>query len=172
MSTISSDSEDEHSLDSISDNEIIETPAQKRLRLAKAYIQKLDDSKLDVLDTLNQDYSNLQGSRVEDTNYSQSNLDRILKFPKKLVIQSSTAACAISTPSSVLVYAVSKDASIVSWDLLNNVRKIIKGELKQTKKRKKRCFKKPNENIHSDQLLTVASSSDGLFLVRIYSFLS
>jgi ribosomal RNA-processing protein 9 len=177
-----------------SDNE---TPAQKRLRLAKGYLQKIKQDVYDINDgeidaaeidkqliseRLRNDALELAGKafRLVADKYQSIDLGNILTL-KCGKNGKSTLTCvafvqlpynADSTSPNSFIYAGSKDASIFKWDLVTGKRIIVlHGGLKPTKKLIKSIGSRVISNIgHNDHILTMDTSSDGKFLVSISFF--
>ncbi|KAI8894105.1 WD40-repeat-containing domain protein [Globomyces pollinis-pini] len=177
------------------DEDEAETPAQKRLRLAKSYLAKvqedvdddimegeIDAQQLDrdlIAERLEKDVEDAAGRTFQRVADSFSILDvsnniRVFKNGKKSH-QLSLTCCAISSlpitkneRPSIFIYTASKDAVIVKWDFWTGERiHVFPGGLKPTKRLLKTIGAKNLENHigHNDNILCMDSSSDGKYLV-------
>jgi ribosomal RNA-processing protein 9 len=181
--------------DDSSEEEVQETAAQKRLRLAKGYLSKIQqevhdiqDGEIDakeidkelIADRLRNDALEVSGRAFTMIAESWSTLDfseeyiRTFKCGAKGPQQSLTCVAFAETSSTDIkptqelhLYAASKDACIVKWNFKTGERvHITPGGLKPTKKLIKSIGTRVIESVgHNDHVLCLAVSSDGKFLV-------
>ncbi|KAJ3258497.1 pre-rRNA processing protein [Boothiomyces macroporosus] len=178
-------------VEEVSEDEMeTETPAQKRLRLAKAYLEKVqeevDDIKEGEIDAKQMDRDLIAERLHKETEESQGRAfyrvadkyatmnPTIKSFTNgKKGHQLSLTSIAVSIQNKdtanpvIYIYTGSKDAMIVKWDFKTGKREhVFDGGLKPTKKLLKSYDAKSIKVIgHNDQVLTVAASSDGKYMV-------
>ncbi|OBZ90276.1 U3 small nucleolar RNA-interacting protein 2 [Choanephora cucurbitarum] len=149
-----------------SEEELVETAAEKRVRLAKAYLNKIEDSLEDgdgfdaadldrdlIAERLKKDDDESEGRlhlRIADT-FKWDSLDLHTNRGHQLPV----TAVALAENGSVY-YSASKDGSIVKWDLSTKKRlHTFPGGRKGVK----------NFDGHTDHILCLAISHDGKYLV-------
>lgn len=178
-----------------------ETAEQKRLRLAKSYLEKVKEDVYDInegeidakeidkqliSERIRGDVLENQGKlfRVIADEYASlqfsENDVKVFKCGKAGPQLSLTCATFVSSGSNAdgsspkpFVYAGSKDATIIKWDFVTGKRiNVIKGGLKPTKKLLKSIGSRAIECIgHNDHILTMDASFDGKFIVSFDSSL-
>ncbi|KAI8386987.1 WD40-repeat-containing domain protein [Blakeslea trispora] len=148
-----------------SEEEIVETAAEKRVRLAKAYLNNIETSLDDVdgFDAADLDRDLIAERLKKDDDESEGRLHlRIadtfkwqeLKIHTNRGHQLPVTAVALSENGSIY-YSASKDGSIVKWDLKTNTRlHTFPGGRKGVK----------NFDGHTDIILCLAISHDGKYL--------
>ncbi|KAJ3275965.1 pre-rRNA processing protein, partial [Terramyces sp. JEL0728] len=167
-----------------------ETPAQKRLRLAKAYLEKVqeeaDDIKEGEIDAKQLDRDLIAERLHRETEESQGRAfyrvaDKYTVFTPivksftngKKGHQLSLTSIAVSIQHketanpAIHIYTGSKDAMIVKWDFKDGKREhVFQGGLKPTKKLLKSYDAKSIKvEGHNDQVFSIATSSDGKYMV-------
>ncbi|XP_053214493.1 U3 small nucleolar RNA-interacting protein 2-like isoform X2 [Panonychus citri] len=101
----SSSDEDEDEEDE--EAEIDETPAQKRLRLAKKYLQEFSNQDNEKIIRIHKKVADtLTGPDLDNT--------KVLKNGHKLSV-----TCLVVSSDGKFIYSASKDGSIVKWDFIN-----------------------------------------------------
>ncbi|KAJ2669696.1 pre-rRNA processing protein [Coemansia sp. RSA 1085] len=169
-----SDLEHQYETDSAaasSEDEFLETPAEKRLRLAKDYINRIKESteaesgeydaeQIDrdlVAERLISDAQERSGkwSRRIAAHFAypieESKVTRVLRDGHRL-----PPTCVAITPDAKFVYSGGKDGSLVKWDRVSG------RKLHQFRAQRK---KRPNHDLgHCDEILAVAVSSDGKYV--------
>ncbi|KAI8905123.1 WD40-repeat-containing domain protein [Gorgonomyces haynaldii] len=181
----SSDEEDVEDLnlerDDEEEEEIEETAAEKRLRLAKGYLRKVQEQVSEIQDgeiDAEEIDKELIASRLRDDVLERQHRQfiiladtvkvqdtRILNVGK--AIQLSLTSCAFTqTGNDCFIYAGSKDATIVKWNLFTGSRvNVIAGGLKQTKKLIKQVGSKKIAHVgHTQPILAMDCTSDGQFM--------
>ncbi|KAJ1920813.1 pre-rRNA processing protein [Mycoemilia scoparia] len=171
--TRNSDSEEDK--DEYSDEEgadaFLETPAEKRLRLAKEYITRVkgDIKEIDAdgFDAAKVDQDLIAERFVNDSLEKSGKIHKIIANYCTASIKNKdmrlfknghhlSITCVAATPDLKYLYSGSKDGSIVKWDFQSGKRlKTFKGQKKGTK----------DVSLgHCDQVLCLAVSSDGSYL--------
>ncbi|KAJ2502204.1 pre-rRNA processing protein [Coemansia sp. RSA 1972] len=164
----------EHQYEDASDavssaDEFLETPAEKRLRLAKDYIGRvqastqvagIDAEQIDrdlIAERLTLDANERSGrwSRQIARNFAytieEPQITRVLRFGHAL-----PPTCVALTPDARFVYSGGKDGALVKWDRVEGTKLHVFHGLKK---------KRPDHNVgHCDEILAVAVSSDGRFV--------
>ncbi|KAJ2586894.1 pre-rRNA processing protein [Coemansia sp. D1744] len=165
----------EHQYEDASDavssaDEFLETPAEKRLRLAKDYIGRvqastqmtggIDAEQIDrdlIAERLTLDANERSGrwSRQIARNFAytidEPQITRVLRFGHAL-----PPTCVALTPDARFVYSGGKDGALVKWDRVEGTKLHVFRGLKK---------KRPDHNVgHCDEILAVAVSSDGRFV--------
>ncbi|RKP18194.1 WD40 repeat-like protein [Rozella allomycis CSF55] len=173
--------EDEESLDSLSesDEESKETPAEKRLRLAKEYIENMRaDIADDEIDAAEIDKELIasrmlnaqmeEGGRIfkfiaSNFEFSDENVENISikKFRgHRLAV---TAVCI--SENEKFLFTASKDSNIIKWDLETGKKLHTFGSCIPPKSKKGKGKESlPNPDGHFDHILALAVSSDGKYL--------
>lgn len=180
------------------EEEVDETPAQKRLRLAKGYLElvkqevhdiqdgEIDAAELDrelIAERLRSDVNEAAGRafyQIADEFQVISQSDEYQRIYKggKAGPQLPITCLAVGTlkgpmnQSSTYLYAGSKDAKIVKWDLMTGQRlHVFEGGLKPTKRLLKSVGQRQiAHDGHNDQVLCMDVSFDGTVLVSEKSF--
>ncbi|KAJ2662485.1 pre-rRNA processing protein [Coemansia sp. RSA 1199] len=166
----------EHQYEDASDamssaDEFLETPAEKRLRLAKDYIGRvqastqlaagaIDAEQIDrdlIAERLTSDANERSGrwSRQIARNFAytidEPRVTRVLRYGHAL-----PPTCVALTPDARFVYSGGKDGALVKWDRVEGKKLHVFRALKK---------KRPDHNVgHCDEILAVAVSSDGRFV--------
>merc|ERR1712136_399187 len=107
---IASDHENSDQERSASEDDFFETPDEKRVRLAKEYLQKFD-GKTEVQEQLDQDLDEKEGRsrfQVADFTYGEPHFHRGHKF---------AATCSWLTEDDRALFTGSKDCAILRWDV-------------------------------------------------------
>ncbi|KAJ3331683.1 pre-rRNA processing protein [Blyttiomyces sp. JEL0837] len=174
-----------------------ETPAQKRLRLAKKYLEKLnkpestelafgefDAKDVDrdlIAERLRDDALEAKGklyhmvaNKYADIDFTDSTRIRSFRGVKRAHQLSLTSVSVACPPEKgpgglplVYIFTASKDAAIAKWNLLTGVcESRVAGGIKPTKRAKRRKSAKAlSAHVgHNDQILCLATSSDGKFV--------
>jgi ribosomal RNA-processing protein 9 len=159
-----------------------ETPAAKRLRLAKQYLDKVRQNldsededaliserlKTDVLESAGKFFHQIA---AQFEGVASETMLRTGRKCHQLSVTSIAVACTAGVDGDEggeFVYSTSKDSSIVKWDFKTGDKlAYIPGGIKPTKRIKSRI---QHESMlkhigHSQEILTCAASTDGKFLV-------
>ncbi|KAJ2733713.1 pre-rRNA processing protein [Coemansia sp. BCRC 34962] len=159
--------------DMSSEDEFLETAAEKRLRLAKSYISKVkasteldadeyDAAQIDrdlIAERLTSDARERSGKwsrRIADQfayPIDESSMARVLKNGHLLPV-----TCVAISPNGQFVYSGSKDGSLVKWQRETGRKlKVFKGQKKKNPA--------PNHSLgHCDHILSIAISSDNKYV--------
>lgn len=158
-----------------------ETAQEKKLRLAKKYLESIEAEERLKNDSEDVDHKTI-GNRLRDDildqsgrlhkkvadNYVGANFDAICCLKNG---HDSSVTCVVITSDQKFVFSAAKDCSIVKWDLENNKRvHTIKGVIKKSKKRNKTKQNKSGDEPkaksvgHSGHIISMAISSDDKFL--------
>lgn len=158
-----------------------ETAGEKRLRLARQYLEKIKQD----IDSDEEDVDGLVAERLETdvlekagkmfyhiaAQHTGIESDRILRKGRNCHQLSVTCISVVCREDDVYIYSVSKDSSIVKWDL-NTGEKLeyIPGGLNPTKRLRNRDRKAClTEHVgHTNEIFTCAASADGKLLVCIH----
>ncbi|XP_015786788.1 U3 small nucleolar RNA-interacting protein 2 [Tetranychus urticae] len=138
-----SDESDDHGEEEEEEEELEETPAQKRLRLAKQYLQEFSTQENEkTFKVIKKVADTLTGPDLDNVKF--------LKNGHKL-----TVTCLAVSSDGKFIYSASKDCSIVKWDAQTFKRvKTIPGERKGTE----------NHVGHTNIINAIAITSDSKFL--------
>ncbi|GAB6029635.1 hypothetical protein CHUAL_005372 [Chamberlinius hualienensis] len=141
-----------------------ETAAEKRLRLSKQIIEKIELEEKAKAETDEIDRSAI-AHRLREEVWEQAgklkrNLADLVETPIEDEIKyhrghKLSVTCVVLSPDNKFIFSASKDAAIIKWCIITGKRiKVIPG------------FKKSGENLkgHSDQVLSLAISSDNKYL--------
>ncbi|KAJ1674239.1 pre-rRNA processing protein, partial [Spiromyces aspiralis] len=149
----------------------LETPAEKRLRLAKEYIAKMKHDlsvDADEFDAAKVDQDLIADRLVKDSLERSGKIHKIIaEYYSKPVRNADvrylknghhlSVTCVVVTPNGKYVYSGSKDGSIVKWDFAT-------GKRLKTFPGQKKTSKKDTSKGHRDQVLCLAVSSDSAYL--------
>lgn len=132
------------------DEEEEETVQEKKIRLAKQLIAQLDSQNADVSAALDQDVQSKIGKlkRELGTTLTSASIERTLKSAHRLSV--TCTAHDEHSNSSMSLFSGSKDGCIVKWDLGTGA--------------KVNTIRKGDPNAHTDSILALAVSDDGMFL--------
>ena len=139
-----------------------ETPLEKKMRLAKAYIDELKQLKEEEVSDDDNDHRDFVGEKLKEDILEQSGrLQRSVaadcKVPRPDFIQTlktfrKSVVCIVVSEDSKYIYTAAKDCAISKWCLKTRAKLVVvKGGRK---------FKYS----HSDHILSLAVSSDGKYL--------
>ncbi|KAL6464340.1 hypothetical protein MHYP_G00266570 [Metynnis hypsauchen] len=147
------------------DEEIEETPQEKKLRLAKLYLEQLREEEEQKAEAEQFESGLIAGRLQEDVLEQKGTLQRLMA--KELVVPDPaeirllrghklSVTCLVITPDEKYIFSASKDSSIIKWEVESGekVQKIAGG-------------RKGTEDLHvghTAHILCMAISSDGKYL--------
>ncbi|CAM9188880.1 unnamed protein product [Discosporangium mesarthrocarpum] len=167
--------EETEKLAEIAEAEARETAEEKRLRLARDVLHRLDAEERDKLDETDED-EDMEGGDYIGEKLAQARLkatgmlhtEVALGLKGKIIAESSirrmrghklTPTCVALSPDDATAFSGSKDNSILRWDVETGQRTVL-----QSRWRKLPGGGIPEVKAHSNEVLALAVSGDGRFL--------